>query len=116
MADSLSLLDQALFLGEQELVALASGDVDTADLNSRERGRLMDEAWERREGVALDTLQEKLLKMQSLQGRLTDEARRLHANIKSELQRSRKHSTRLKGYRKAVKVTPLHSRFVSKQG
>ena len=116
MADSLTLLDQALFLGEQELAALSSGDVDTADLNFRERGRLLDEAWERREGVALDVLHEKLLKMQNLQGRLAEEARRLHSGIKDELQRSRKHSTRLKGYRKAVTVTPLHSHFVSKQG
>lgn len=116
MVNSLSLLDQALNLGEQELAALAMGDVDTAHDSADERGKLIELAWENREGVALDALQDKLLQLQSLQGKLTDEAKRLHSSIKAELQKTKKHSTRLSGYRQAVRVSSSHSRFVSKQG
>ncbi len=116
MADSLSLLDQALSLGEQELHALAAGDVDFADENAQRRSGLISMAWEKREGVALDDLQDKLLKLQSLQGLLTEEARKLHASLKSELQKTKKHSARLQGYRQAVRGNGLHSQFVSKQG
>ncbi len=116
MADSLSLLDQALFLGEQELQALAMGDVDTADENASRRGNLIAMAWDKREGVELDALRGKLLKLQNLQGLLTEEARKLHASLKSELQKTKKHSVRLQGYRQAVRVKPTHSQYVSKQG
>jgi hypothetical protein len=116
MADSLTLLDQALFLGEQELQALAVGDVDTADENATRRGNLITMAWDKREGVALDALQCKLLKLQSLQGLLTEEARKLHASLKSELQKTKKHSARLQGYRQGARIMPSHSQFVSKQG
>ena len=116
MADCLTLLDQALFLGEQELQALELGDVDTADENATRRGNLIAMAWDKREGVAVDVLQNKLLKLQALQGQLTDEARKLHASLKSELQRTKKHSVRLQGYRQAVRVRPTHSQYVSKQG
>lgn len=116
MADSLTLLDQALSLGEQELNALAAGDVDVAHENSGKRSQLLAEAWEQRDGVAVEDLQNKLMQLQSLQGRLSEEAKRLHVSLKSELQKTKKHSRRLTGYRQAVRVTPLHSHFVSKQG
>lgn len=116
MSNTLSLLDQALILGEQELSALALGDVDTAHESASERGKLIERAWNNREGVALDSLREKLLQLQSMQGKLTDEAKRLHSSIKAELQKTKKHANRLSGYKQAVRVTPLHSHFVSKQG
>ncbi|MFV0422708.1 hypothetical protein [Oleidesulfovibrio sp.] len=116
MVDSLALLDQALTLGEGELNALAEGDVDTADTSAQERGRLIALAWEKRDSVREDELREKLLQLQTLQGRLTSEARKLHQSLREELQRSRKESTRLSGYRRAVSVRPLQSHYISKHG
>jgi hypothetical protein len=116
MTDSLALLDQALTLGESELSALADGDVDSADSSAQQRSRLIAMAWEKRGSVQEDELREKLLQLQSLQGRLTSEARRLHQSLREELQRSRKESVRLSGYKRAVSVRPLHSHYISKQG
>ncbi len=114
MADSLALLDQALMLGENELNALACGDVDAADDSAQERGKLLTRAWEQRESVQEDDLRQKLLQLQTLQGRLTSEARKLHQSLREELQRSRKESTRLAGYKRAISINPLHSQYVSK--
>ena len=107
MPDSLSLLDMALQLGERELGALAAGDVDAADSASRERAELVEMAWSRRDPAALNDLRDKLLRLQCLQGRLTEEARRLHDNIRSQLQQTRRESQRLTGYRQATRATPL---------
>ncbi len=116
MADSLSLLDQALFLGEQELRSLTEGDVDAAGESANRRGVLMSMAWDKRNGVAPDVLRDKLLQLQSMQGLLTDEARKLHASLKQELQKTKKHSVRLQGYRQNTRSRPAHSLFVSKLG
>lgn len=106
MADSLSLLDMALQLGERELGALAAGDVDAAESSSRERAELVEMAWSRRDPAALDDLRDKLQRLQCLQGRLTEEARRLHDNIRTQLQHSRRESQRLCGYRQATRSMP----------
>lgn len=106
MPDSLSLLDMALQLGERELGALAAGDVEAAESASRERAELVEMAWSRRDPSALNDLRDKLQRLQCLQGRLTEEARRLHENIRSQLQQSRRESQRLSGYRQATRTTP----------
>lgn len=106
MPDSLSLLDLALQLGERELGALAAGDVETAESASRERAELVEKAWSRRDPEALDDLRDKLLRLQCLQGRLTEEARRLHDNIRGQLQQTRRESQRLSGYRQGTRTVP----------
>lgn len=109
MADSLSLLDMALQLGERELGALTMGDVDAAESASRERAELVEMAWNRRDTEApeaLHDLRSKLLRLQCLQGRLTEEARRLHDNIRSQLQQSRRETQRLDGYGRGARTTP----------
>ena len=116
MADNTQLLDQALDLGEQELKHLAAGRVLEAETMARERSRIMDIAFHAPDSSSQSMFLEKLGLLQSLQGRLSLEARRLHESIKAELQRSRQEGARMSGYHKAVQVTTGHSRFISKQG
>jgi hypothetical protein len=114
MADTLSLLDQALDLGAEELELLALGQVGAAEQKAQARSQLMARAWEVKGQDRMDELKDKLEQLQSLQGRLTTEARRLHASIKEELKRTKQESARQTGYGKAAKAAPRYSRFVSK--
>ena len=116
MANNTQLLDQALDLGEQELKHLAAGRVLEAETMAKERSRIMDAVFHAPDSSSQSIFLEKLGLLQSLQGRLSLEARRLHESIKAELQRSRQEGVRMTGYHKAVKFTPGHSRFISKQG
>jgi len=53
-----------------------------------------------------------------MQGMLTSEARRLHAELKADLTRTRQETKRYGGYQQAAGSTraPLQSRYVSKRG
>mgnify|MGYP001031799268 CR=1 FL=1 len=103
--DSLALLDEALSLGERELGALAAGDVDAADLTAAERERLLHQAWEQRAPETLDALRDRLVRLQCLQGKLTEEARRLHTQLRSQLQDNKREVRRLRGYGRAAQLT-----------
>lgn len=103
--DSLALLDEALSLGERELGALAAGDVDAADLTAAERERLLYQAWEQRAPETLDALRDRLVRLQCLQGKLTEEARRLHTQLRSQLQDNKREVRRLRGYGRAAQLT-----------
>ncbi|GAB7079440.1 hypothetical protein [Megalodesulfovibrio paquesii] len=122
-----ALLDKALALAEEEMVMLREGDVDAAQRNASERIALTEQAWtlgmddsrpERIDPARLVQLQQKLLQLQSIQGRLTTEARRLHATIKEDLLRSRQEGARHAAYGKAlrpVSSVAASNRFISKR-
>lgn len=116
MADTLTLMDEALALADQELELLATGNVEQASDASHKRGLLLAEAWSQREPEQLDALRDKLIRLRSLQGRLTSEARQLHDTVRKDLARAKQEGARLAGYGKTVKPKPLFSSFVSKQG
>jgi len=118
MSQCLELLEQALDAGQRELDCISAGEVDELAETARERGRLIEEAWNLRdtEGVRLDDLLDKLQKLRSLQGKLSREARVLHSSLAEDLQRVKKQGQRLAGYGKASKITPMINRFVSRQG
>ncbi|WP_461211429.1 hypothetical protein [Desulfocurvus sp. DL9XJH121] len=119
MSECLSLLDQALDLGERELEFLDAGDVDSLDTTVKERRRLIEEADRLRgeESVDVDLLVEKLHKLRSMQSALTTKARSLHETLTDDLSRIRREGRRLAGYGKASKITPLFGRrFMSKKG
>lgn len=118
MANSLELLDQALEMGRRELETLTSGEVDGTDVSSLERGRLLEQAWEMRHCVDLDAFQKKLLQLQSLQGELTTEARKLHASLKEDMKHIKAQGRRMAGYGQAARMTPRAgtSRFLSRHG
>ena len=116
MSDALTLLDEALELGRQELALLADGDVDAVQASSRTRCELLDQAWDLREGADVEQLLGKLKLLKDLQGQMTSDARRLRDDLRADLARVRQEGKRFSGYASAVKVTPLASRFVSKKG
>lgn len=119
MSQCLSLLDQALDIGQRELDSLVAGEVDGLEEASTQRARLIDEAWALHEDaqVDVDELIDKLQQLKSLQSLLSSKARKLHSDLADDLRRMRGEGKRLAGYGKASKVTPLFgSRYVSKQG
>lgn len=116
MTNTLSLLDQALELGRKELCFLAAGDVEEASRLAGDRGRLTAEAV-KEPGVNLDAVLDKLNQLQSLQGQITQEARRLHAALKEDLKRARQENRRFSAYKDgAGRGGPLTERYVSRQG
>jgi hypothetical protein len=116
MSDALTLLDEALELGRQELCLLAEGDVEAVWEASRNRNELLDQAWRDRDGVDVDQLLGKLKRLKELQGQMTSDAKRLRDDLRADLARVRQEGKRFSGYATASKVTPLASRFVSKKG
>lgn len=110
------LLDEAYDIGRREYDCLVEGDVDQAEGLAKERGRLIQEALDRRSGEPLDLFVEKLKRLSSLQGALTEEAKRLHASIKADLLRLRQENRRITGYQGATRFTPQASRFLNKRG
>lgn len=110
------LLDEAYDIGRREYDCLVEGDVDQAEGLAKERGRLIQEALDRRSGEPLDQFVEKLKKLSTLQGALADEARRLHASIKADLLKLKQENRRITGYQSATRFTPQASRFLDKRG
>lgn len=116
MSDKLAYLEQALTTGERELHCLLAGDIDEAEKLAKDRGRLLELAWAEADPESVGLLRDKLLKLKNLQGQLTVEARRLHAELKSDLQRAKQENQRLSGYRTTVRPNPAVSRYLDKAG
>ncbi|MGD9608081.1 MAG: hypothetical protein AB7U59_01610 [Desulfovibrionaceae bacterium] len=116
MSDKLDLLEQALATGERELHCLLAGEIEEAEKLAKERGQLLEMAWGETDPESVGLLRDKLLKLKSLQGQLTTEARRLHAELKSDLQRAKQENQRLSGYRSTVRPNPAVSRYLDKAG
>lgn len=120
MGESARLIDQALEVGAQELNSLLAGDIDMVEKLSNERGQLMGRAFDSpvdstNQG-GMDALRDKLLQLQSLQGRLTEEARRLHESVRKQLVKTKREETRHAGYGKASKAAPMYRISMSKRG
>ena len=117
MADTLRYIDEALDLGRRELDLLAVGDVEEAQLLAERRAGLIAQASASESPLeTMLELREKLVRLQSLQGRITEEAKRLHGLLKSDLLKMRQQTNRMGGYRAAVTSTPSASMYISRQG
>ncbi len=116
MNDEIDILEQALETGRMELNQLAEGEVEEAERLAGERMALMEQAWRMRDPKKISSLKDKLLQLQSLQGQITAEARRLHEAIKRDLLRAKQENQRLTGYRSSLRISPIGSRFVDKVG
>lgn len=115
MDNAISNLVRALDIGERELELLARGEVEQAGELAHERGMLMDLAHKTPPAASAEQIREKLSRLKTLQGRITDEAKRLQQVLREDLKRAKEENKRLAGYRKTVKVTPISSRFISKK-
>jgi len=116
MSDRLTLLDEALALGDKELQLLAAGQFEDVGRVAQDRSRLVVEAVEGAQPVDLNLFHDKLLQLSALQGRLTEEAKRLHESVRLELLRTKKESERISGYARARKVKSLISTEMRKLG
>lgn len=116
MPEQGDIMDEVLETGRKELAMLATGDVEQAEALAHERATLMEQAWRMRDPTKISALKHKLLQLQSLQGQITAEARRLHAAIKRDLLRARQENQRLTGYRASLKTSGLGARFIDKVG
>ncbi len=115
-ADPETLFNCALDVADRELALLKDGHVDEAAALTEDRARLIDQAWNAGTLQELKPLREKLVQLQSMQSRLTEEARKLHAQVRDELARSRQETKRHAGYGNSLKTTPRATRFLSKRG
>ncbi|WP_027186232.1 hypothetical protein [Desulfovibrio inopinatus] len=116
MADSLSYLDTALETGRKELDLILRGEVEEAGKLADERGKLLNMAWKERDGVQIANLRQKLVQLQTLQGQISHEAKRLHEQLRLELTKTKQENKRFSGYRSTVKPKSIFSKFISKIG
>jgi len=116
MSDKLEYLEAALVAGERELHCLLAGEIEEAEALAKDRGQLLEMAWRSTDPDGIAQLRDKLLKLKNLQGQLTVEARRLHAELQTDLQRAKQENQRLSGYRTSVRPNPAVRRYLDKAG
>jgi hypothetical protein len=115
MIDRLSLLDEALALGDKEQQLLTAGQYEELGRVSKNRSRLVVEALEGDGPLDLNLFRDKLLLLSSLQGRLTEQAKQLHESVRLELLRTKKEGERMSGYARGRKVkSPICARIRKK--
>lgn len=102
MHESLRLYDMCLALLDQEAEALENENEELLEELCRKRVTLMEDAWEKRDGCDPVLLLERLENIRSAQKELTAQTRMQTETLRMTLQNSRKESSRLAGYGKAV--------------
>ena len=93
MNQGVCLLDEALNLARLEMAALEDGAYDRAVELAERRGE---------EDSQADQYRTPLIELARVQDQLTELATRAHSEIRSQLQRSRLESRRMRGYHRAV--------------
>lgn len=117
MSGCIELLDEALKLGEQELVFLAEGDVESAESAASDRAGLIDAASKDFAVQDAAILRERLGRLLEMQKRATAEATALREDVRKRLGRTKKEVRRMAGYKGASKPAPrILNRYLNKQG
>lgn len=120
MRAALTLLDQAIEMGNQELAHLTVGDVEKAEAVAFGRdgvlnAALSDENLAAPEGECLDDMVTKLEELKLLQTRIIDVAMRLRTSIGQDIARMGQEQKRHKGYGRAARPAPrVSSAFISR--
>ena len=104
MSDCLTQLDMILALAEAEYATLLGGDLDAVEQMCAERERLMAEAMSLAAEAPQMELCDRLVRLQSIQQKLRDEAARQREDVRSKLFSSKQEVKRLQGYRKSVNM------------
>ena len=102
MHESLHLYATCLTILGQEAEALDNEDEDRLEELCQKRTLLMEEAWKKRDGCDPALLAGHLTTIQVAQGELAAKTRMRTETLRITLQNSRKESTRLAGYGKAI--------------
>lgn len=116
MENSLSLLDDALEMSEQELQLLSSEDYEQAEEYSAQRQELIDRALQHPLNKTSSEVASKLSRLRDKQGILSKQAKIIHSSLKNDLVRIRSEKRRLNGYGNSSKVLPFVNHYVSKHG
>lgn len=102
MSQGVCLLDEALNLARQEMAALEDGAYDRAVELAERRGEITSMAWHMLDDSQADEYRAHLIELARMQDHLTELATKAHSDIRSQLQRSRLESQRMRGYHRAV--------------
>ena len=102
MAQGICLLDQALDLAMQEMTALEDGAYDKAVALAEKRNEITSMAWHMLEDSQAEQYKTHLVELARMQEHLTELATKAHSQIRSQLQRTRLESRRMRGYHRAV--------------
>lgn len=102
MTQGTVLLDEAIELARQEKAALDNGEYEKAIELAEKRGKVTGMAWNNYKPEEKQAYSQRLLKLSSLQERLTDIAGRAREAIRQKLSRSRMEKKRMRGYQMAV--------------
>ena len=102
MNQGVCLLDEALNLARLEMAVLEDGAYDRAVELAERRGEVTSMAWHMLEDSQADQYRTHLIELARVQDQLTELATRAHSEIRSQLQRSRLESRRMRGYHRAV--------------
>ncbi len=102
MHESLRLYDACLTILDQEAEALDSEDDERLQELCAKRARLLEQAWEKRDGCARDLLRERLEAIKKAQDSLIARTRAQTETVRLALKKNRQESTRLAGYGKAL--------------
>ena len=99
-------MDEALRLGDKELACLLAGEVEDAETHAKKRVALIREAGRFFQADIAAEFKAKLIEMHTLQARLTEEAKKLHAALQEELREGRQNAKQQRAYGKAMGPGP----------
>ena len=102
MNQGLCLLDQALDLARQEMIALDDGAYDRAVELAEQRSELVSMAWNFLEMDTTLSYREKLVELTRFQEQLTFKATEAHNAIRESLHKSRLERNRMNGYHQSI--------------
>lgn len=102
MNQGVCLLDEALNLARLEMAALQDGAYDRAVELAERRGEVTSMAWHMLEDSQAEQYKTHLVELARMQEHLTELATKAHSQIRSQLQRTRLESRRMRGYHRAV--------------
>ena len=98
----MALFEERVTFARLEMAALEDGAYDRAVELAERRGEVTSMAWHMLEDSQADQYRTHLIELARVQVQLTELATRAHRVIRSQLQRSRLESRRMRGYHRAV--------------
>lgn len=102
MNKGLRKMDEALRLGSKELSCLLAGEVEDAEEHAKKRVALVREAGKFFQLEIAAEFKAKLIEMHTLQARLTEEAKKLHAALQEEFREGKENAKQQRAYGKMM--------------
>ena len=95
-------IDEALRLGGLELSCLQAGEIEQAEGYAESRASLVREAGQFFQPNVAEEFKNKLIEMHELQGKLTEEAKKLHSSLQEEFKQGKTQAKVQRGYNKTL--------------